>query len=171
MAEIVTDENSSGAANFSGSSSNYQFDAEVGAPAVGRSISSNYIVDHGVDWNQYSPVAEVAQNTSSVGGGGGYSNFAINQETKNSSTSSPTVSEVASTTIDNCGYGIYCNSLAFIKNVELITTHLINNQTNSVVTVNSLAINTITRDVIYLLIAITLILIIAILFTKFRKKK
>lgn len=36
-----------GPKDFKASSSNYQFDAEVGHPAVGESVSQNFIFDHG----------------------------------------------------------------------------------------------------------------------------
>ena len=48
---VNTSQDSSGPIDFKSSSSNYQFDAEVGAPAVGQSVSSNYIFDHGAFWD------------------------------------------------------------------------------------------------------------------------
>ena len=41
-----------GPTNFNSSSANYKFTGEVGAPAVGQSVSSNFIFDHGAYWDQ-----------------------------------------------------------------------------------------------------------------------
>lgn len=37
---------------LNGASTNYQFNAQVGAPGVGRSSSTNYIYDHGMYWSE-----------------------------------------------------------------------------------------------------------------------
>ncbi|MBP9765983.1 MAG: hypothetical protein KBD12_01995 [Candidatus Pacebacteria bacterium] len=50
LAAISTDMNSAGPIDFKSTSSNYQFDAEVGAPAVGQSLSNGFIFDHGAFW-------------------------------------------------------------------------------------------------------------------------
>lgn len=51
LAVVGTTQDSAGPIDFKSSSSNYQFDAEVGAPAVGQSVSSNFIFDHGAFWD------------------------------------------------------------------------------------------------------------------------
>lgn len=58
---VNTSQDSSGPIDFKSSSSNYQFDAEVGAPAVGQSVSSNYIFDHGAFWDDSTSNSTVAK--------------------------------------------------------------------------------------------------------------
>ena len=50
LAQITNDSVSNQVMNFSSASNNYQFDAEIGAPAVGESESNNFIFEHGAIW-------------------------------------------------------------------------------------------------------------------------
>lgn len=51
LAQITNDSVSNQVMNFSSASNNYQFDAEIGAPAVGESESNNFIFEHGTIWD------------------------------------------------------------------------------------------------------------------------
>lgn len=56
------DKQQTGASSIlNGSSTNYQFNAEVGAPAAGQSTSTNYIYDHGMFWGGANGLAALIQ--------------------------------------------------------------------------------------------------------------
>ncbi len=50
FADTVSKQETGASTVLNGASSNYQFNAEVGAPGAGRSSSTNYIYDHGMFW-------------------------------------------------------------------------------------------------------------------------
>lgn len=161
--------------NFNSHSNNFQFDAEVGAPAVGRSVSSQYIFDHGAYWdststtNVVTPVTPVVTYSSSAGGVG-----EINIPSISSSTTVATTSEdKTETVISRCGINIYCVSVGIIQEVEYISNKIRNDQSNVIVVTDNfveILIKTIRRNVIYLSLAIILIMIITALFLKLNQR-
>ncbi len=50
FADSVSKQETGASTILNGASSNYQFNAEVGAPGAGRSTSTNYMYDHGMYW-------------------------------------------------------------------------------------------------------------------------
>ncbi len=173
LAAIDTSKSEDGSVNFKSSSTNYQFDAEVGAPAVGRSTSSNYILDHGAYWEQYSPSAPKVE-TSGGGGGGQMTYPNSGSQIVSTPTSNASTTKVVTKFIKNdCNSEINCNSIAIIREIYFITEYVIN-QSNPFIDSNNASetsTNIIPRNIIYLLISLLLILIIIILYITFKRIK
>ncbi len=155
--------------NFKSSSSNYEFNAEVGAPAVGRSVSSNYILDHGAYWEEYSAPVENTFDGNGEGGSGGGEQISYNNPIFIStpvSTSSKSENKITIEYVKkNCNSVISCSSIAIVREIEMINQH----QSNLfVVSNNNLKIS---KNLIYSLIGILLILIIIFLVLDFKKIK
>lgn len=168
LAVVDNNTNQDGSVNFKSSSTNYQFDAEVGAAAVGRSTSSNFILDHGAYWEQYSPPAPT---TETPGGGGGGQTIYPNSGSQTASSSPseiPPAKAVVESIKYNCDSVINCGSIATIKEID----QYIGNQSSPFIySISRLktSTNIIPRNIIYLLISLLLILIIMILYITYKR--